>query len=121
MVNRLKWLIVSGARPNFMKIAPLIKAIERHNENKKIRKPGINPLLVHTGQHYDRAMSKIFFDELKIPKPDINLGIGSGGHGEQTGKIMIAFEKVVLEQKPDLVIVVGDIIPLLPAQWLPQS
>ncbi len=92
-----------------MKIAPLIKAIKRHNENKKIHKPGVIPLLVHTGQHYDRAMSKVFFDELKIPRPDINLGIGSGGHGVQTGKIMIAFEKVVQEQKPDLVIVVGDV------------
>ena len=109
MVNGLRWLIVAGARPNFMKVAPLVKAIERHNENKKIRKPGIIPLLVHTGQHYDKEMSKVFFDELNIPKPDIDLGIGSGGHGEQTGKIIIAFEKVVLVQKPDLVIVVGDV------------
>jgi UDP-N-acetylglucosamine 2-epimerase (non-hydrolysing) len=109
MVNGLRWLIVAGARPNFMKIAPLIKVIERHNENQKIHKTGIIPLIVHTGQHYDSAMSKIFFHELNIPRPDINLGIGSGGHGEQTGKIMIAFEKVVLEQKPDLVIVVGDV------------
>ena len=109
MSNRLKWLIIVGARPNFMKISPLIKAIKRHNESKKIHKTGIIPLIVHTGQHYDRAMSKVFFDELNIPKPDINLGIGSGGHGEQTGKIMIAFEKVVQEQKPDLVIVVGDV------------
>ncbi len=107
--KKLKWLIVAGARPNFMKIAPLIKAIERHNKNQKIHKPGIIPLLVHTGQHYDKEMSKVFFDELNIPKPDINLGIGSGGHGEQTGRIMIAFEKVVLVQKPDLVIVVGDV------------
>ncbi len=109
MSDRLKWLIVAGARPNFMKIAPLIKAIKRHNENKRIHKPGIIPLLVHTGQHYDKEMSKVFFDELKIPKPDIDLGIGSGGHGEQTGKIMIAFEKIVQEQKPDMVIVVGDV------------
>ncbi len=109
MGNKLKWLIIAGARPNFIKIAPLIKAIERHNENQKIHKPGIIPLLVHTGQHYDKEMSKVFFDELKIPRPDINLDIGSGGHGEQTGKIMIAFEKVVLVQKPDLVIVVGDV------------
>ncbi len=109
MSNRLKWLIIAGARPNFMKIAPLIKAIEQYNKNQKIHKTGIIPLIVHTGQHYDKEMSKVFFDELNIPKPDINLGIGSGGHGEQTGKIMIAFEKVVLEQKPDLVIVVGDV------------
>ncbi len=109
MAKRLKWLIIAGARPNFMKIAPLIKTIKQYNTNKKVDNPVIIPLLVHTGQHYDRAMSKVFFDELNIPKPDINLGIGSGGHGKQTGKIMIAFEKVVQEQKPDLVIVVGDV------------
>ncbi len=109
MSNRLKWLIIAGARPNFMKIAPLIKAIKQYNTNKKVDNPIIIPLLVHTGQHYDKEMSKVFFDELNIPKPDINLGIGSGGHGEQTGRIMIAFEKVVLEQKPDLVVVVGDV------------
>ncbi|MFQ5964641.1 MAG: non-hydrolyzing UDP-N-acetylglucosamine 2-epimerase [Candidatus Scalinduaceae bacterium] len=105
----MKIILIAGARPNFMKIAPLIKVIELHNENKKNHKPGVNLLLVHTGQHYDEAMSTVFFDELNIPRPDINLGIGSGGHGKQTGKIMIAFEKVVLEQKPDLVIVVGDV------------
>ncbi len=109
MGNRLKWLIIAGARPNFMKIAPLIGAIKQYNTNKKDDNQVIIPLLVHTGQHYDKEMSKVFFDELNIPKPDIDLGIGSGGHGEQTGKIMIAFEKVVLAQKPDLVIVVGDV------------
>ena len=109
MPNRLKWVLVSGARPNFVKIAPLIKAIERYNLKQNQDKPYIIPLLVHTGQHYDKNLSKVFFDELNIPKPDINLDIGSGSHGEQTGKIMIAFEKVVQKQKPDLLIVVGDV------------
>lgn len=105
MSRKSKWLIVAGARPNFMKIAPLIREIKKLN----VRNNCIIPILVHTGQHYDKTMSEIFFDELKIPRPDINLGVGSGSHGEQTGKIMIAFEKVVIEQKPDLVIVAGDV------------
>ncbi len=66
MSNRLKWLIIAGARPNFMKIAPLIKTIKQYNTDKKVDNPVIIPLLVHTGQHYDRAMSKVFFDELNI-------------------------------------------------------
>lgn len=107
MPNRFKWLIVAGARPNFMKIAPLIRALNA--KRKAQSKINLSWKIVHTGQHYDKEMSKVFFDELNIPKPDIDLGIGSGGHGEQTGKIMIAFEKVVLEQEPDLVIVVGDV------------
>jgi UDP-N-acetylglucosamine 2-epimerase (non-hydrolysing) len=105
MAKGLKWLIVAGARPNFMKIAPLMKAIKKYNDGKQ----RIIPLLVHTGQHYDKGLSRVFFDELNIPEPDINLGVGSGSHGEQTGKIMIAFERIALEQKPDLVIVVGDV------------
>ena len=109
MPTKIKWLIVAGARPNFMKIAPIVKAIDKYNDNIIDDQPAIEPLLVHTGQHYDRAMSKIFFEELGIPKPDINLGIGSGNHGEQTGRIMIEFEKVVLKHKPDLLIVVGDV------------
>lgn len=110
MPNKLKWLLVAGARPNFMKIAPLIRAIRRYNSNQSYDdKRTIIPLIVHTGQHYDKSMSEFFFDDLNIPKPHINLGIGSGSHGEQTGKIMIAFEKAVLEHKPDLVIVVGDV------------
>ena len=94
-------LNIAGARPNFMKIAPLMAEMHRHAE--------IEPMLIHTGQHYDKKMSKLFFDELGIPKPDIDLGIGSGRHGEQTGKIMIEFEKAVLELRPDLVVVVGDV------------
>ena len=98
----LKIINVVGARPNFMKIAPIIDALNRY--------PGqFRHLLVHTGQHYDERMSKAFFDDLGIPKPDIDLGIGSGSHAEQTGRIMIEFEKVCMRERPDLVIVVGDV------------
>lgn len=105
MKNKLTWFIVAGARPNFMKIAPLMNAIKKHNKINNT----IVPVLIHTGQHYDRSLSQIFFDELGIPEPDINLGVGSGSHAEQTGKIMIAFEKVLIDQRPDLVIVAGDV------------
>jgi UDP-N-acetylglucosamine 2-epimerase (non-hydrolysing) len=88
-----------------MKIAPLIKAIKKAN-NKKNR---IVWKLVHTGQHYDQSMSKVFFDDLDIPEPDIYLGIGSGSHAVQTANVMLAFEKVCLEEKPDIVVVVGDV------------
>jgi UDP-N-acetylglucosamine 2-epimerase (non-hydrolysing) len=102
----MKILSVVSARPNFMKIAPLIRAIEKYNhENKE----DIQNVLVHTGQHYDVRMSQAFFKALNIPEPDINLEIGSGSHAEQIGYTMIAFEKVLLEQKPDWVIVVGDV------------
>lgn len=102
----MKILSVVGARPNFMKIAPFIKAIEKYNhENGE----GIQHILVHTGQHYDIRMSEAFFRALKIPDPDINLEIGSGSHAEQLGYTMISFEKVLLEQKPDWVVVVGDV------------
>ena len=97
----MKIACVAGARPNFMKIAPLLEAMEEY--------PDLDPLLVHTGQHYDYEMSQIFFDELDIPEPDVYLGVGSGSHAVQTGKIMMAFEKVVMEHKPDLVLVVGDV------------
>ena len=92
---------VVGARPNFMKIAPLMEAY-------KSRK-SIQPMLVHTGQHYDERMSDLFFRQLGIPKPDINLGISGGSHAVQTADIMKAFEPVVLEHKPDAVLVVGDV------------
>ena len=95
-----KIFVVGGARPNFMKIAPLIKQFEINNLNYKF---------VHTGQHYDYNMSKIFFDNLKIPKPEIFLNIGSGSHAWQTAKIMIEFEKLIIKEKPSLVIVVGDV------------
>ncbi len=98
----MKIINVVGARPNFMKMAPIIEAMNKYPEK-------IKHLLVHTGQHYDEKMSKSFFDDLGMPKPDIDLGVGSGSQAEQTGKIMIAFEKVCEIQKPDLVIVVGDV------------
>ncbi len=97
-----KIISVVGARPNFMKVAPIHKAFKNYNTRVK-------HLICHTGQHYDEKMSKIFFEELQLPKPDFYLGIGSGSHAEQTGKIMIEFEKILLKEKPDLVIVVGDV------------
>ncbi len=84
-----------------MKIAPLIEEMKKHSE--------IEPILAHTGQHYDENMSKLFFRDLRLPEPDIYLGVGSGTHAGQTAKIMIEFEKVLLEKKPDLVVVVGDV------------
>ena len=102
----MKILSVVGARPNFMKIAPLIRAIEKFNlENGG----GIEHVLVHTGQHYDVRMSEAFFKALRIPDPDINLEIGSGSHAEQVGYTMVAFEKVLMDLKPDWVVVVGDV------------
>jgi len=97
----IKIICVCGARPNFMKVAPLMKAF---NESGKF-----HTLLVHTGQHYDEKMSKLFFEELEIPKPDVNLEVGSGSHAVQTAEIMKRFEPVVLEFKPDYVLVVGDV------------
>lgn len=98
----IKIINVVGARPNFMKIAPLMHAYRRYKEE-------INPVLVHTGQHYDETMSKTFFEQLDIPKPDINLGVGSGSHAEQTAKIMMSFEKLIRNESPDMVLVVGDV------------
>ncbi len=103
----MKIISVVGARPNFMKIAPFIKAIENYNDSPESK--NITHILVHTGQHYDDRMSKAFFKNLGIPDADINLGIGSGSHAEQVGNTMIAFEKVLLDEKPDWVIVVGDV------------
>ena len=97
----IKIICVCGARPNFMKIAPIIRAFNKNGN--------FDPLLVHTGQHYDRKMSRLFFDELKIPKPDINLEVGSASHTVQTAKIMERFEPVVQNFQPDYVLVVGDV------------
>lgn len=97
----IKIICVCGARPNFMKIAPIMKAF---NESGKFK-----TLLVHTGQHYDAKMSQLFFDELNIPKPDVNLEVGSGSHAVQTAEVMKRFEPVVLDFKPDSVLVVGDV------------
>jgi UDP-N-acetylglucosamine 2-epimerase (non-hydrolysing) len=98
----LKIINVVGARPNFMKVAPIIEAMGRYPEH-------FQPMLVHTGQHYDERMSRSFFTDLGLPRPDIDLGVGSGTHAEQTARIMMEFEKVCLSEKPDLVIVVGDV------------
>lgn len=108
----MKIISVVGARPNFMKIAPFIKAIERRNQQSK---EIINHVLVHTGQHYDDRMSKAFFDALGIPEADINLGIRSGSHAEQVGHTMIKFEEVIKKEKPDWVVVVGDVNATLAA------
>jgi UDP-N-acetylglucosamine 2-epimerase (non-hydrolysing) len=101
----MKVTLIAGARPNFMKIAPLIHAIQKaQNEGKDICYR-----LVHTGQHYDKNMSDTFFEELNIPKPDVNLGVGGGTQAEQTAGIMVAFEKDFMEHPTDLVMVVGDV------------
>ncbi|KMQ51306.1 UDP-N-acetylglucosamine 2-epimerase [Chitinispirillum alkaliphilum] len=106
----LKLLSVVGARPNFMKIAPLVRAVNRYNQtNGNTEVSRIDHTVVHTGQHYDNKMSDNFFRDLGIGQPEINLGIGSGSHAEQVGKTMIAFEKVVRKLQPDWVIVVGDV------------
>lgn len=96
-----KVMLVAGARPNFMKVAPLVSQLKRC--------PDVQVILVHTGQHYDPEMSDAFFQDLELPKPDVFLGVGSGSHAEQTAKIMVAFETVILEKKPDAVVVVGDV------------
>ena len=99
--NRVRIINVVGARPNLMKIAPLMRAYAERD--------GIEPILVHTGQHYDDNMSDLFFRQLSIPEPDLNLGVGSGSHAMQTAEIIRAFEPVALENKPDAVLVVGDV------------
>ena len=94
--------LIAGARPNFMKIAPLIREVQKHPEQ-------ISYSLIHTGQHYDSAMSDVFFKELGIPDPDEHLDCGGGSHGEQTAKIMMAYENLALKDRPDFVVVVGDV------------
>jgi UDP-N-acetylglucosamine 2-epimerase (non-hydrolysing) len=106
-VSTLKILAVAGARPNFMKIAPLMRELGRRER--------FGVYLVHTGQHYDAAMSESFFRDLGIPEPDANLGVGSGSHGEQTGEVLIKIEKILMEQQPDAVLVVGDVNSTLAA------
>jgi len=94
-------LLVAGARPNFMKIAPIIRAMKSHNE--------LAWSLVHTGQHYDFEMSQSFFKDLEIPQPDYFLNVGSGSHAAQTASTMVEFERVCLEAHPDVIVVVGDV------------
>ncbi len=103
----MKIISVVGARPNFMKIAPIYRAIKKYNiQNSKFR---IHHLICHTGQHYDEKMSKVFFEDLELPLPDFYLGVGSGSHAEQTARVMIEFEKILIQEKPDMVLVVGDV------------
>jgi len=102
--GRLKILVVAGARPNFMKIAPIVRELRRQATSG-----GPAWEVVHTGQHYDYAMSKVFFDELGLPEPEHFLEAGSGTHAEQTARVMVAFEKVCVETRPDMVVVVGDV------------
>ena len=104
----MKITLIAGARPNFMKIAPLIKAFEQFNESK-VESGEITYRLVHTGQHYDKNMSDTFFEELGIPAPDTNLGCGGGTQAEQTAAIMMAFEKELMAHPTDVVLVVGDV------------
>jgi UDP-N-acetylglucosamine 2-epimerase (non-hydrolysing) len=109
MSKNLKIALIVGARPNFMKIAPLLIEIRNHNCTHKYGDTNIHYLLVHTGQHYDLQMSDTFFQELNIPNPDVNLEVGSGSHAVQTAEIMVRFEKLCLQEKPDWIIVVGDV------------
>jgi UDP-N-acetylglucosamine 2-epimerase (non-hydrolysing) len=109
MSRQLKLLVIAGARPNFMKVAPLMKAIREHNSGNENGGDAIGARLVHTGQHYDEAMSEVFFRELGIQPPDINLGVGSGSHAVQTARIMTGFETVCEQEKPGWVVVVGDV------------
>ncbi len=101
----MKLLTVVGARPQFIKAAVVSRAIKESNHSSS---PEIEEFIVHTGQHYDHNMSAVFFDELQIPKPDVNLEIGSLSHGRQTGEMMIRLEELFLQQKPDLILVYGD-------------
>jgi len=111
MHRNLKLCFVVGARPNFMKIAPIIKALdsvsEKGSPSGEDRK--LEYIIVHTGQHYDKNMSEVFFRDLGIPEPDWNLEVGSGSHAQQTADVMIAFEEVLYKERPDVVIVVGDV------------
>ena len=98
----MKLDIIAGARPNFMKIAPIIDELEKVQDKIQYR-------LIHTGQHYDHNMSDAILQDLRVPAPDFHLGVGSGSHAEQTGSVMIAYEKVCLEHRPDWIVVVGDV------------
>src|SRR5437867_12327238 len=99
--TNMKIINVVGARPNIMKIAPIVEQMKKF--------PEISGILVHTGQHYDEGMSDVFFRDLGIPQPDIYLGVGSASHAVQTARIMVEFEKVCLDEHPDLAVVVGDV------------
>ncbi len=100
--RKTKIVLVAGARPNFMKVAPIIRELRKHEDVFEWR-------LVHTGQHYDHGMSDVFFNELGIPEPNFHMGAGGGSHAEQTARIMVAFEKYCIDTTPDIVMVVGDV------------
>lgn len=108
----MRLLHVVGARPNFMKIAPVLRAVDAQASAQGL---DVEQLLVHTGQHYDERMSEVFFQDLGLPRPDIFLGIGSGSHAEQTARVLTALEKVVLEHRPQVVVVAGDVNSTLAA------
>jgi UDP-N-acetylglucosamine 2-epimerase (non-hydrolysing) len=101
MSRHHKILVVAGARPNFIKVAPLLDVLRQ--------RPAVAPVFVHTGQHYDYRMSKVFFEDLSMPTPDYHLDVGSGTHAEQTAKVMLAFEPVLVTERPHVVVVVGDV------------
>jgi UDP-N-acetylglucosamine 2-epimerase (non-hydrolysing) len=109
MISAMKLLVVVGARPNFMKAAPILKAIAEFNACRAEWVEQIVPVLAHTGQHYDAQMSDAFFADLELPRPDVFLGAGSGSHAAQTAEIMKRFEAVLLREQPDALIVVGDV------------
>ena len=100
-VGRVKILHVVGARPNFMKVAPILAQLKTRQ--------GVEQVLVHTGQHYDARMSDVFFQDLGMPDPDVHLGVGSGSHAQQTAKVMVEIEPVLAREKPDVVVVAGDV------------
>ena len=100
MSNVLNVMCVVGARPNFMKVAPIVRELSSR---------GHRPILLHTGQHYDENMSKVFFEDLGMPKPDINLEVGSASHAVQTAQIMMGFEPLIAREPPDAVLVAGDV------------
>lgn len=101
----MRTLSVIGARPQFVKIAPVRRAMDRFGGGDR---PRFDDIIVHTGQHYDSGMSDVFFEELHIPRPAVNLGIGSGSHADQTGRMLVELERVILEKRPDVVVVYGD-------------
>ena len=103
----MKIVLVAGARPNFMKVSAMIDAIDSYNILR--RNPPIDYRLVHTGQHYDKQMSQAFFTDLGMPKPDVDLGVGSSSHAQQTGEIIKRFESVLFDERPDVMVVVGDV------------
>lgn len=106
--EKIRLLAVAGARPNFMKIAPIMRVLGERSDR-------FEPILVHTGQHYDKAMSESFFEDLGIPEPDVNLGVGSGSHGEQTAQVLTKIEALLIEREPHAVLVVGDVNSTLAA------